>query len=123
MALTGESIILTRNQISTNDISGMAISEGILTKVGGKTSHAALVSRQMNKVCIVGCHGLWIDMKARYLSKAFIIIGKEVLCEGDHISLDGNTGNVYAGKIEFEIEKPEQLLLEVKKWNHFNHDG
>ena len=45
------------------------------------------------------------------------IIGKNVLCEGDHISLDGNTGSVYAGKVEFEIEKPEQLSLEVKKWN------
>jgi pyruvate, orthophosphate dikinase len=112
MALTGESVILTRDQISTNDISGMAVSEGTLTRVGGKTSHAALVSRQMNKVCIVGCQRLWIDMKARRCS-----IGKKVLCEGDHISLDGNTGSVYAGKVQFETEKPEQLLLEVKKWN------
>jgi len=112
MALTGESVILTRNQISTDDISGMAVSEGTLTRVGGKTSHAALVSRQMNKVCIVGCQRLWIDMKARKC-----IIGKKVLCEGDHVSLDGNTGSVYAGKVQFEIEKPEQLLLEVKKWN------
>ena len=97
MALTGEPVILTRNQISTNDISGMAVSEGTFTRVGGKTSQAALVSRQMNKVCIVGCHRLWIDIKAR------CIIGKKVLCEGDHISL----GSVYAGKVEFEIEKPE----------------
>ncbi len=112
MALTGESIILIRNQISTNDISGMAVSEGTLTRTGGKTSHAALVSRQMNKVCIVGCQTLWIDIKARKCT-----IGKKVLYEGDHISLDGNTGSVYAGKVQFEIEKPEQLLLEVKKWN------
>lgn len=112
MALTGESVILTRNQISTNDISGMAVSEGTLTRVGGKTSHAALVSREMNKVCIVGCQRLRIDMKDRKC-----IVGKKVLCEGDYISLDGNTGSVYAGKVQSEIEKPEQLLSEVKKWN------
>ena len=112
MALRGESVILTRDQISTNDISGMAVSKGTLTRVGGKTSHAALVSRQMNKVCIVACQRLWIDMKARKCS-----IGEKVLWEGDHISLDGNTGSVYAGKVQFEIEKPEELLLEVKKWN------
>jgi pyruvate,orthophosphate dikinase len=112
MALKGESVILTRNQISTTDISGMVVSEGTLTRVGGKTSHAALVSRHMNKVCIVGCQRLWIDIKARKCG-----IGKKVLFEGDHISLDGNTGNVYAGKVQFEIEKPNQLLLEVKKWN------
>jgi pyruvate,orthophosphate dikinase len=69
----------------------MAVSEGTLTRVGGKTLHTALVSRQMNKVCIVGCQRLWIDMKARKCS-----IGKKVLCEGDHISLDGNTGSMYA---------------------------
>jgi pyruvate,orthophosphate dikinase len=91
----------------------MAVSEVTLTRVGGKTSHAALVSRQMNKVCIVGCQRLWIVMKARKCS-----IGKKVLFEGDHISLDGNIGSVYAGEVQFETEKPEQLLLEVKKWNH-----
>lgn len=63
----------------------------------------------MNKVCIVGCQRLWIDMRARKCS-----IGKKVLFEGDHISLDGNTG---CGGFQFETEKPEQLLLEVKKWN------
>ena len=74
MALRDQSVILTRDQISTNDISGMAASEGTLTRVGGKTSHAALVSRQMNKVCVVGCQRLWIDMKTRKCG-----IGKKVL--------------------------------------------
>jgi pyruvate,orthophosphate dikinase len=118
MALAGETVILTRDQISTDDISGMAVSEGTLTRVGGKTSHAALVSRQMNKVCIVGCQRLWINMRARKCS-----IERKTLYEGDYISLDGNTGSVYAGKVQFEIEKPEQLLLEVKKWNRQKFDN
>ena len=112
IAMTGKPTILIRTEISTDDISGMDVSEGILTRVGGKTSHAALVSRQMNKVCIVGCQRLSIDMKSRKCT-----IGKEVLYEGVYISLDGNTGSIYQGKIEFQIEKPEQLLSEVKQWN------
>ena len=112
VAMADESTILIRTEISTDDICGMNVSDGVLTRVGGKTSHAALVSRQMNKVCIVGCQRLSIDMKSRKCT-----IGKEVLCEGDYISLDGNTGSIYQGKVEFQIEKPEQLLLKVKQWN------
>jgi pyruvate, orthophosphate dikinase len=109
--LAGESAILIRMEISTDDISGIAVSGGVLTRVGGKTSHAALVSRQMNKVCVVGCQRLRIDMKSRGCT-----IGKEVLYEGDYISLDGNSGSIYLGKVQFEIEKPEKLLSEVKQW-------
>ena len=107
VAMAGESTILIRTEISTDDICGMNVSDGVLTRVGGKTSHAALVSRQMNKVCIVGCQRLSIDMKSRKCT-----IGKEVRYEGDYISLDGNTGSIYQEKVEFQIEKPEQLLLE-----------
>jgi pyruvate,orthophosphate dikinase len=112
IAMRGEPTILVRTEFSTDDISGLDVSEGVLTKVGGKTSHAALVSRQMNKVCIVGCQRLSIDMKNRKCT-----IGKEVLYEEDYISLDGNAGSIYQGKVEFQIEKPEQLLSEVKQWN------
>jgi pyruvate,orthophosphate dikinase len=112
IAMTGKPTILIRTEISTDDISGMDLSEGVLTKVGGKTSHAALVSRQMNKVGIVGCQRLSIDLKSRKCN-----IGKEILYEGDYVSLDGNMGIIYQGKVEFRIEKPEQLLSEVKQWN------
>ena len=103
---TGKPTILIRTEVSTDDISGMNVSEGVLTRVGGKTSHAALVSRQLNRVCIVGCQRLSINMKSRKCT-----IGKEELHEGD-----GNTGNIYQGKVEFQIEKPEQLLSEVNQW-------
>jgi pyruvate,orthophosphate dikinase len=112
ITMTGKPTILIRTEISTDDISGMDVSDGVLTKVGGKTSHAALVSRQMNKVCIVGCQRLLIDMKSRKCT-----FGKEILYEGDYISLDGNIGSIYQGRVEFQIEKPEQLLSEVKQWN------
>ena len=107
----GKSIILVRDDISTTDIVGMDACQGVLTKTGGKTSHAAVVARQMNKVCIVGCQALIINMETRTCR-----IGNKELEEGDYVSLDGNTGNVYVGEIEFETEYPEKLLSEVQKW-------
>ena len=91
----------------------MAVCQGILTRTGGKTSHAAVVARQMNKVCIVGCQALIINMENRTCG-----IGNKVLNEGDYVSLDGNTGNVYVGEVEYETEYPEKLLAEVQKWKN-----
>jgi len=111
LTLTGESTILICHDISTEDIGGIAVCEGILTKMGGKTSHASVVSRQMNKVCIVGCTSLKIDTDNKRCT-----IGNSILYESDYISLDGNTGKIYNGKISFEIEKPEKILSAIQQW-------
>ncbi|ASQ91087.1 pyruvate, phosphate dikinase [Prosthecochloris sp. GSB1] len=92
----GEQVILVRIETSPEDIKGMSLAEGILTERGGMTSHAALVARQMGKVCVAGCGSLQIDYKKGELR----IEGKDiVLKEGDALSLDGATGEVIAGEI------------------------
>jgi pyruvate,orthophosphate dikinase len=92
----GERVILVRNETSPEDIRGMAASEGILTARGGMTSHAALVGRQMGKVCVVGCDALQIDYGAGTVR---IADKPQVLREGDAISIDGFTGEIFAGEI------------------------
>ncbi|ANT65580.1 MULTISPECIES: pyruvate, phosphate dikinase [Prosthecochloris] len=93
----GEQVILVRIETSPEDIKGMAAAEGILTQRGGMTSHAALVARQMGKVCIAGCGDLKIDYRKGELH---INGAEQVFKEGDYLSLDGTTGEVIAGKIE-----------------------
>ena len=108
---SGKPVILVRDDISTTDIVGMAVCQGTITRTGGRTSHAAVVARQMNKVCIVGCQALMINMGTRKCN-----FGNKVLKEGDYVSLDGNTGNIYVGKVEFKTETPEKLISEVQRW-------
>jgi pyruvate,orthophosphate dikinase len=102
-----DSIILTRNETSPEDIRGMAASVGILTAMGGSTSHAALVARQMGKVCVAGCGALTID----YAKKEMRVDGK-VIKEGDYISIDGFTGQVFEGMIETKPSEVIQVLLD-----------
>ena len=103
----GEKVILTRIETSPEDIKGMDASEGILTARGGMTSHAALVARQMGKVCVAGCDELIID----YAKHTMTVKGK-VLNEGDWISLDGTTGQVIEGKIQTKPSEVLQVLVE-----------
>ena len=103
--------ILVRRDILTEDIRGMASCAGILTSSGGRTSHAAVVARQMNKVCIVGCRDLTIDSEHKTCS-----FGDKVLRDGDYISLDGNSGDVYAGKAKINFEKPTELIETIARW-------
>ncbi len=91
----GKKVILCRIETSPEDLRGMASAQGILTARGGMTSHAAVVARGMGKCCVSAANNLIIDYKARTM----IINGKE-LNEGEWISLDGSTGNVYEGKIQ-----------------------
>jgi pyruvate,orthophosphate dikinase len=95
-------LILVRRETSPEDLRGMRVAKGILTAFGGASSHAALVSRQMGKTCIVGCGALNIDYNAGTLS-----VGEKVLKDGDWISIDGFTGEVFAGKVE---TKPSEVL-------------
>jgi pyruvate,orthophosphate dikinase len=102
----GEKVILTRIETSPEDIKGMNAAEGILTARGGMTSHAALVARQMGKVCVAGCGELVIDYgKHTMASKG------RTLKEGDWISIDGSTGQVIEGKINTKPSEVLQVLI------------
>jgi len=86
-------VVLVRRETSPEDIRGMQAADGILTALGGASSHAALVSRQMGKVCVAGCGNLQIDY-----DKGTVTVKDKVLKEGDYISIDGFTGEVMAGR-------------------------
>ncbi|MDD4125369.1 MAG: pyruvate, phosphate dikinase [Eubacteriales bacterium] len=91
----GEKVILVRLETSPEDIEGMYVSEGILTGRGGRTSHAAVVARGMGRCCVAGCGA----MKVKECEKCFII-DNHVVHEGDYISIDGSTGNIYIDVIK-----------------------
>ena len=91
---SGEKVILVRQETSPEDIEGMICSQGILTARGGMTSHAAVVARGMGKCCVAGCGEIKVDEISKEVRKDNI-----VLREGDYISLDGSTGNVYLGEV------------------------
>ena len=93
-AEAGEKVLLVRNETSPEDLRGMIAAEGILTAKGGVSSHAALVARQMGKVCICGASALQIDY-----AKKVVTVGSLSIKEGDHLSIDGTSGTVYAGQL------------------------
>jgi pyruvate, orthophosphate dikinase len=96
----GEKVILVRTETSPEDITGMHVSEGILTTRGGMTSHAAVVARGMGKPCVSGAGDLRVD----YATKTLLAMGR-TLSEGDVLTLDGSTGSVYLGKVA--TQQPE----------------
>ena len=91
----GKKVILVRLETSPEDIEGMHVSEGILTVRGGMTSHAAVVARGMGTCCVSGCGDIAMHDDEKYFT-----LGGQKICEGDYISLDGSTGNIYGQKIE-----------------------
>ncbi|MCB0276302.1 MAG: pyruvate, phosphate dikinase [Calditrichaeota bacterium] len=98
----GEAVILVRLETSPEDIQGMDAAEGILTARGGMTSHAALVGRQMGKVCVVGAGEVSVNYKTREFH-----VGDRKIKEGDWISLDGSTGEVIEGRLQTQ---PSEVL-------------
>jgi len=102
----GERVVLCREETSPDDIRGMDAAQGILTARGGMTSHAALVARQMGKVCVAGCEALQIDYNAHALR-----VEHAELKEGDWISIDGSTGEVFNGEIKTLPSEVLQVLL------------
>jgi pyruvate,orthophosphate dikinase len=96
----GKTVILVRKETSPEDVGGMHAAKGILTATGGKTSHAAVVARGWGKCCIVGCEDLSIDEETKIVS-----VGGAVLKEGDIITLNGSTGEVF--NAELPLKKPE----------------
>ncbi|HZD39728.1 MAG TPA: pyruvate, phosphate dikinase, partial [Terriglobales bacterium] len=102
----GERVVLCRIETSPDDIRGMDAAQGILTARGGMTSHAALVARQMGKVCVAGCEALHVDYAARTLR-----VDHVQLKEGDWITVDGTTGEVLQGEIRTLPSEVLQVLM------------
>ncbi|MCF6203260.1 MAG: pyruvate, phosphate dikinase [Methylococcaceae bacterium] len=90
----GEDIILLREETKPEDIHGFFAAQGILTSRGGKTSHAAVVARGMGKACVAGAEDIAVDVKSR-----MALVGDVHIREGDLITIDGSTGNIYLGRI------------------------
>jgi pyruvate,orthophosphate dikinase len=103
----GEKVVLVRIETSPEDIRGMNASQGILTSRGGMTSHAALVARQMGKVCVAGCG----DLDISYRTKTIKIKGKTIN-EGDYISINGSTGEVFVGEVKTIPSEVLQVLID-----------
>ncbi len=111
LAATGDPVILMRPDTSTADVAGFAVAAGIVTAVGARTSHAALVARQMGKPCIVGCGDMVIDLAADRATLA----GRAV-AGGDWITIDGNNGGLFLGRRETVVTRPEAELAEIASW-------
>jgi pyruvate,orthophosphate dikinase len=111
LSAAGEPVILLRQDTSTADVAGFALAAGIITTVGARTSHAALVARQLGKPCVVGCHELKIDPVARRARLA----GAE-LCEGEWVTIEGDAGALYLGHCETVLTRPDAELAEIAAW-------
>jgi len=105
----GVAVVLVRSDAETGDITALESATGLLTQRGARTSHAAVVARQLGKVCLVGCSELQIDESSRTIQ-----VGDTTLHEGELITLDGNEGVVYAGAARVEIDYPEELLARLE---------
>jgi pyruvate,orthophosphate dikinase len=105
----GAAVILVRRDAETDDIAALQQAAGILTARGARTSHAAVVARDLGKVCLVGCETLAIDLAARRIR-----LGSRELSEGDLISIDGNEGRVYAGRVRTQAQRPRELLQRLE---------
>ena len=109
-ASKGERVIMVRIETSPEDLAGMAAAEGILTARGGMTSHAAVVARGMGKCCVSGAGALVIDYVAKTMT-----VGDTVLKEGDYISLNGSTGDVYLGAVATKEAELDEDFAELMK--------
>ncbi|MGB0712062.1 MAG: pyruvate, phosphate dikinase, partial [Gammaproteobacteria bacterium] len=107
----GKAVILVREETKPEDIHGFFASQGILTSRGGKTSHAAVVARGMGKPCVAGAEGIEVDVKLRQA-----VIGDHVIREGDTITLDGTTGNVYLGAVDMAEPEFSEDLRTLLAW-------
>jgi pyruvate,orthophosphate dikinase len=118
----GEKVLLVRVETSPEDLRGMIAAEGILTARGGVSSHAALVARQMGKVCVCGATALQVDYQAKKMT-----VGGMTLKEGDFLSIDGTVGEVYPGELKTAPSEIIQVLVaktlpakESRTFQYFN---
>lgn len=113
----GAAVVLVRHDAETRDIGALDLADGLLTQRGARTSHAAVVARQLGKVCLVGCEALRIDNAARSIS-----LGGTTLREGDFLTLDGNEGAIYAGRTRIVEAVPTELVERLAALHAANSD-
>jgi pyruvate,orthophosphate dikinase len=111
LARQGRRPVLIRHDTSTEDLAGVIAAAGLLTASGGRTSHAAVVARELGKPCVVGASELDIDLGRRRVR-----IGGREFAEGEEISVDGESGRVFAGPVQIEEERPTAELAAVAAW-------
>jgi pyruvate,orthophosphate dikinase len=111
LSSTGDPIILVRPDTTTADVVGFAVAAGIVTAVGGRTAHAALVARQMGKPCIVGCAALAFEP-----AQHRVHLNGAALNEGDWLTIDGEAGAIHLGRGTVITERPEAELKEIARW-------
>jgi pyruvate, orthophosphate dikinase len=111
LAELNNKVILVRKETSPEDVGGMHAASGILTATGGKTSHAAVVARGWGKCCIVGCEALDINYETKTMK-----VGDKTLKQGDFVTLDGNTGDVFVGELPLKMPEQPAAFYTVMKW-------
>ncbi len=111
LARAGTPPVLVRPDAATEDVAAVALAAGVLTAAGSRTSHAAVVARELGKPCLVGCPELELDLQARTA-----LIGRRAIAEGEIICLDAEAGLVYEGAPAFVEERPVEQLDEVAAW-------
>lgn len=112
-AQRGEKVILVREETKPDDVHGMYASVGILTSRGGMTSHAAVVARAIGRPSVVGCEDIVVD----YANRQFTVKGTNIVVkEGEWITIDGFSGNVYIGQVKTVEAEPSQEFYELLKW-------
>jgi len=104
-------VILVRHGLTAADLPVIAAADGVVTASGGRTSHAAVVARQLGKVCLVGCADLHVDESVQSC-----MLGSRVLHEGDVITIDGDSGLIYAGLVDVVIDRPDDALATIESW-------
>ncbi len=105
----GKAAVLVRQDAETSDIAALQAAQGLLTQRGARTSHAAVVARQLGKTCLVGCTALQIDLGTRSLR-----LGSQTLHEGDAVTLDGNDGAIYAGEARIALVPDAALQIRLE---------
>ncbi|CBN74442.1 Pyruvate, phosphate dikinase [Ectocarpus siliculosus] len=111
MANLGQDVILVRKETTPEDIHGMKSAQGVLTALGGMTSHAAVVARGMGKCCVSGCTAAEVDVKTKTLT-----LGENKLKEHDVVTIDGSTGEVYLGTVDRRSAAEDEDFQAVLKW-------
>ena len=111
LAAAGRPVILARHDLSTADIEGLRLADGVVTAAGARTSHAAVVARALGKVCLVGCRDLRIAEDA-----ASCRFGSTVVAAGEFISLDGCAGTIYRGRLPVTKDAPLPELVTIEEW-------
>jgi len=112
----GQDVILVRQETSADDIHGMKVAAGVVTAAGGMTSHAAVVARGLGKCCVVGCGGLEINLRERTVRLDGASATARPLREGDFLTLDGSTGNVYTGELDVVASATVDEFEELMSW-------